>query len=383
MDLYIDGEVLEKYLKLNDDDRCLCGSGKLFKDCHKVDLTYYEDINKYQIYRHLKKIKESKLCFCRNEHCNDVYTFSHSIPKSSLNNISEDGHIYKFDIPTPKDSKQLVENYCLEPVKKGIKETSCYYGFCNFHDTTIFYPIEREEIVPTAKQLLLTRYRAITKEIYTKCETTKVIPITNKVIDSRKTRKEKIMFAAFHAQFSSGTYRSLEEYYKELEKCRKGLFGTNRIELQYLLFVFDDRFPVQCCSFVNPVYSPYGTKINDYNDFVKDSEFFSLYSFYNNGKTYIILTWEKDSIVEIFLRELVERIKGKECNYLIQLIFSFSENHAFSISWWNSLSVIKKKRLMQLFYQDVVNSQEYHNPFEDFRNLRFSDSKMLSFYATF
>lgn len=383
MNFYLNEDILVKYQHLKDNDHCLCGSGKKFRDCHKVNLSFEKDINEYQLFSRIKKIKESKQCYCQDEHCNDVLTFSHSIPRSSLTNIADNGHVYRFDIPTPKDSQELVESYTLEPVKKGINDVSCYYGFCNFHDTKVFYPIEREEIIPTETQLLLTRYRAITKEIYTKYEATKLIPITNSVIDSKKTKEEKIKLAAFHAQFSSGTYRSLEEYYKELDKCHQGLFCNKKYNLEYLLYVFDDNFPVHCCSFVNPVYSPHGTKINDYDDFGKDSEFFSLYSFYNKGKTHIILTWEKGSCIELFIKEFIERIKDNECNYIIQFIFAFSENHAFSIYWWNSLSLIKRKRIMQLFYQDIVNSQEYHNPFEDFRRLYFSDSKLLYKCATF
>lgn len=376
-DYIIDEDFLLKYVNCKDTDPCICGSGMPFSGCHKLTGNEARDQNLYQIHKRIRKIKKPRRCFHTDQDCRGEFANSHSIPRQSLENIQEDRHVLRFEANNRANSPEQMKDFSLEPDAIGINEVGCFFGFCNNHDTTVFSPIETKEIVPTGYQAALTRYRALCKEIYVKNQTTKLIPIMKDIAASKPSAEASLVLATFSAQFFSGTFRALAEFYRELDLLRKVIAGKVCSPYRNLTYIFDSYFPVQTCSYANPIFSPSGRLIQDWNDFTVDGIYYSLNSFFRDGKTYVMFTWVRGTNFDKFFEEFAQLIGGREANYLCQFIFAHSENHAFRPSWWNSLSVIKKKRIERLFLQDILDHQTLTNPFANFRNLDFTDSKLL------
>jgi SEC-C motif. len=376
----INDDVLEKYLNSKDDELCVCGSGKKFADCHKLNYNNDSKVNKFEIYAKYKKNKKVKKCYNEGPDCNNVYSFSHSIPKQSLENIAEDNHVLAFEMPNPKTSYEILETYSLNPTYIGVNEIGCYYGFCNKHDTQVFLKIEKDKIVPTQEQIILTRYRALTKELDIKSHVARSIPIMNEAIEQNTgSKKDKTLLSIYNAQFYRGVYRSLKDYYKEYEELLLAINGKNANKYRSYIYIFDNTFPIQCCTFMNPLISPSGKLIQNWDNFDIDSEFFSMYCFYKNNYTYCIITWKDKTVLDSFMQELYDFSKSNEANAIVQFIFTYAGIHAFNPTWWKKMSLIKKRRLTQLFLQDILDIQHQHNPFCDFRLSEYTASKLIEF----
>jgi hypothetical protein len=370
-------EILEKYINAKDDDPCICGSGKKFAECHKININNAES-NPFEIFKRTNTVKISKRCYFQNEQCNSVYSFSHSIPKQSLINIAENKLIFQFALPNPKQSPEILSSFSIEPQELGITTgVGCYYGFCNSHDTEIFKPLEMSRIIPTKEQVVLTRFRALTKELYTKTLTTKLIPINNDVAASQKKKEDRISFAAYSAQFYLGSFRAIKDLNVELNRMKKDILEKKYNNYSSLVYVFDDTFPIQCCGFINPIFSLTGKVIQDIDNLEIYSESFSLTSFCKDCKNYIVFVWRRGSILDAFFTDMEKIPDDNISNFLVQFILAYSENHAMKPSWWKNLSVIKKKRLTRIFYQDIIESQDLENPVTSFRSLKFTNSKLL------
>lgn len=376
-DIFILDEVLDRYVTSADTDPCLCGSGKPFVKCHKIDEKLHSNKNVYQIFNKLSHGKQTKQCYMQGDDCSEVYTYSHSIPRQSLENIQENRHVLKFKMPVPITNFEDLHTYSLNPIREGINEVGCYYGFCNRHDTQLFAPIETEPVLPTSLQALLTRFRSTTKELYNKTQTTEFISVMKDVAAKKEYPHQRTLVAVQSAQLFSGTFRSLTEYYSDFRKIKSIIEGKYPNIYRSRCYIFDDRFPVQCCSYTNPTFSPSGTRIQDWNDFSTDCQYFSMNSFYKDGKTYFIFTWPKGSVLELFFSELAQLISGRETSFLVQFAFAFSENHAFRPSWWEGLSLIKKKRITRLYLQEILEWQTPSNMFDEFRSSEYSDSQLI------
>lgn len=95
-----------------------------------------------------------KYCFANDDQCRGKIKSAHSIQNNRvLSRISEDGHVYTIDF--------TVENSRGTPEFKKISrnKASTFFGFCDYHDTEIFKPIEVSSYHNTEEQNFLFAYR--------------------------------------------------------------------------------------------------------------------------------------------------------------------------------------------------------------------------------
>ena len=102
----------------------------------------------------LWKDTDFKYCFANDDQCRGKIKSAHSIQNNRvLNRISEEGHVYTIDF--------TVENSRGTPEFKKISrnKASTFFGFCDYHDTEIFKPIEVSSYHNTVEQNFLFAYR--------------------------------------------------------------------------------------------------------------------------------------------------------------------------------------------------------------------------------
>ena len=125
-------ELFRAYISARDSDACPCGSGKPFRSCHKLrkrdSKTRLDEID-----RILLKRSKKRRCFAEDATCSKVQAFSHSIPRSSLETIAENGHVMQFRMPGISEVKKLTGYADIDPSLVGINEACCFYGFCADH----------------------------------------------------------------------------------------------------------------------------------------------------------------------------------------------------------------------------------------------------------
>lgn len=100
---------------------------------------------------------------CLNPSCdnNDVIG-SHSVSSKFLNQIKEDGHVWRFALEETKNGISKKDN--LIPLSKASK----FKGFCKECDNKLFEPFETYEIELSAQHMSLLAFRSVAKEFHSK-----------------------------------------------------------------------------------------------------------------------------------------------------------------------------------------------------------------------
>jgi len=117
--------------------------------------------NYYQMFKYVKKKSEIKECFYHNKNeCKGPIKQSHSIQRNKRLSIIEgmvnkNNCIYSFSNPVP-NKRSYFSN--LSPIGKN--EASTFYGFCDYHDSILFAPIENNEFDASPQHCFLHSYRA-------------------------------------------------------------------------------------------------------------------------------------------------------------------------------------------------------------------------------
>lgn len=114
----------------------------------------------------IENIYERKRCIAdARGDCQGKVISAHTIPRSMLEKIAIDGHVYSFK-GTARDLLRNDGQYVVE--KRGIGQFSILNFFCASHDREIFSHLENDELVFDSHQLALLHYRAMGAELYKK-----------------------------------------------------------------------------------------------------------------------------------------------------------------------------------------------------------------------
>jgi len=112
-----------------------------------------------------KKRSENRQRTCMFEGCVEKAIKSHVLQKSGiLREISEDNHLIQLMSPSPFE---MDEKGISDFKRVGINDVYTFDGFCNFHDTEVFKPIEigSELNFEIKEQQILFFYRGLCQEI--------------------------------------------------------------------------------------------------------------------------------------------------------------------------------------------------------------------------
>lgn len=116
--------------------------------------------------KNLRKIDTShKLCLFGGENCSTAIK-SHSVQVSALNKIAINGHVFNFGHLSHEEWDDVYNNSKYLPKKIGINDASIYYGFCDYHDDSIYAEIEKQQINPDINQIFLFHFRAYSFAYY-------------------------------------------------------------------------------------------------------------------------------------------------------------------------------------------------------------------------
>ncbi|MFH0772273.1 MAG: SEC-C metal-binding domain-containing protein [Candidatus Omnitrophota bacterium] len=154
-------------MKLGRNEPCWCSSGKKFKKCH-YGKEHDAPPTPEELKRLLKETFDKSYCLyseAESGKCIGKIVKAHTIQRNGgLSKIAQNNHVYRI-IP---DSfrKPGMPRCILDSI--GIKKASVFTGFCEYHDTQIFKPIEQFLFTGQQEQIFLLAYRPLCKEIFLK-----------------------------------------------------------------------------------------------------------------------------------------------------------------------------------------------------------------------
>lgn len=341
-------------------DLCPCGSNRKFKNCYlkRVSEPELETEDKKRLIDQVST--PAKKCFFSNVaggDCEGKIINSHTVSKSgSLKKISENGHVYSFE------SGSIFNFECRNDLKVksiGVSKASTFPGFCQFHDKSLFSPIEDKKFVSNEYNSALLGYRALTMEIYAKENAKLIIPILRK-FDSGKPLDFHIDHQMWISDYEEGLLMGLRDLYSAKEKFDQIFLNQNFSKIKFCCIKFSNSPDILFSGCLCPEFDFTGQELNNLLlNISMDAIFINAIATPDGG----VVTFQWFDNCENnakFVETLISLDQNVLSNVITQFAFESFENLYFSPNWWNQLEVILQEELKRKTFCGV--NPPVHNP---------------------
>ena len=323
-------------------DPCWCGSGIKYKLCH----LNRNEKSPFPLDVIIKKFESSfnkEYCLHPDsDKCNGNIVKAHTIQRNGgLSQIAERGHVYSYPIHFSDRFKQEGPP---EPILVGVKKASTFTGFCQYHDSNVFAPIENGPIKINEKSAFLLAYRAICREVFAKKGVLEMIPIL-KQTDMGTTKDRQIEIQKHFAVEEYSNTLGLRNLNYHKSKFDEGLLGSSYDNINFFAIKIKQVPEIMCSGAAPPEYDFSGNLIQDlFCDKILDHMTFSLIG--NEEGGLIFFSWIGE---QPFCKKLIQSISSLDTlklpNAIVRYAFEFFENIFFSPSWWKNSNTIKKEMI--------------------------------------
>lgn len=347
-------KINEAALKIEAYEECPCGSTKKFKFCcrqkardaikNKKQASPYKDFSDARINNILQNVwkdTDFKECFIKDEYCKGHIKAAHSIQNNRiLNKISEEGHVYYI---TPKIRNH---DFKVEFTKISRNKASTFFGYCDYHDTELFKPIEIIDYKNTDEQNFLFAFRGFSvayhkklrrmttiRQIFKQTPSTLMHPygVSNYRTAQLDIRDLELEYISFLTNLEEKDFSNIKTFVHELD------YEVNFSISSSLSFEVDMK----------------GEIIQEIHNLDESLVIPSTYInvFPAKGKTMIIISSHKENLDiygSLFEQMEISR-EGELLDYLSYSIFNYTEDIYFKISAIDALSESKKQSMLESY----------------------------------
>ncbi|WP_316808080.1 hypothetical protein [Pedobacter agri] len=319
-------------------------------------------------YRRSGKIAE---CFCHDkDSCNGNIKQSHSIQRNGRLSIIEgdvngNQSIYTFT-EMVSDDRNLFSS--LRPIGKA--EASTFFGFCDFHDSTLFAAIENHQFDDSDYHCFMHSYRSFAHSYHRKKEELKAY--------STKSAYTRLIppFVLF------GMIGGAKVAVKEIEIYKQKMDDLLELKdysgLEYFTLTLPRKFPLACSSIISPPYSYRNSPMNNHGDPTIPFSQIMLTILPDHDKTIIILACFPDDIKAIhFMDELVDLYPVQLEKAISSILITCAENTFFAPALWEKLGANGQKTLCAELQQSAKsNATSFVHSKINFFDDRFSAGRL-------
>lgn len=277
---------------------------------------------------------------------------SHTIQRrGGLTAIAENGHVI-----SPKlGFEDIFKNEGkIIPREHGVKGASTFMGFCEFHDSSMFRPVESGAAVINVETAFLLSFRALSYELFTKRSAIRAVEVQREM-DRGKPFDIQCAIQEFLNVQRHGLERGLKdlegwklEYDESFRKQRYNIYSFCGV-------AFSDALPVVACGAFHPEFDFEANSLQKLGrgDMRFDHMTYNLTTI--NGVTVAVLGWtgDKDGPSEQFARSFMNLPSDQKANAAVYLAFEHLENVYMRPSWWNGCSNNIKSHLVQRFRSGI------------------------------
>ncbi|HLP89681.1 MAG TPA: hypothetical protein VK184_13950 [Nostocaceae cyanobacterium] len=298
----------------------------------------------------LKRKSYIKECFHSDENCLLPIKLAHSIQNNRiLNKIAVNGEVLCIE--------HLEENGDIKLIlkKTGRKKATTFTGFCNYHDTKIFIPIESKDYQERDKeQEFIFAYRALAKEYHVKKTS---IEILKRAINNTSPQVPAREILELHLEGCQIAMKELEQnkimFNTALEQKNFEIIETRVIK-------FYGEFLLAVSSFFAIEQDLKGNIINDISNFNKELKYFCLTIFPQNGKTYILLSYLKKNkkVLAPVIKQISEKSIAEQKIIFSNIVAIYVENFVLSPEKWEKMSDAEKSVFLNLYKETIPFPKE-------------------------
>lgn len=315
---------------------CWCQSGLKYKNCHferdtQPPLSFEEKL------KDLNTSFKKSYCIHPNKgaECNGGIIRAHTIQRSGgLTTIARQNHVYTL-IP---GEAELMKKGMPAPKLAGLRNASTFTGFCNYHDTTTFRPIEINSFQATEEHSFLLAYRAICRELFLKRARVEHLEKARKYDQGSDIMKQLYWqgFIKNHLGAERSTLKYLETDKVAYDQC---LTSNNFSQVQYYIIRINSTPDFMFSGSVMPDYDFSGAKIQDLTDYNQKPDLVNVSLINTDTGGAIVFSWVgKNKAAEQLLRSLHALNDNEICHAIVRFSFEYIENIFLSPNWWEGLN---------------------------------------------
>ena len=362
-----------KNIKINNAEPCLCGSGKIFKECCKNKVFssnngYSEEVlnNPQRINAILQERMDKtdfKVCmFSDKSNCKLPIKNAHTLQNNGvLSVLAENNHVMVTDVLSKARSGSTIK-------KISKNKATTFYGFCEYHDDVLFKDIEVKEYNDEPKQNFLYSYRIIAQEYHKKQRS--LSALQNCVKDNPSILQNPDVVEQY--RMYKLAVNDLEEYVS--------IFNNAYVNESFnILYNFTYKFENQYQFAVTTMYVPCarinGEKLIDI--YSKDEErlpsvFLTVIP--ANGCSYFIMSCLKCDYdrLKIYFDDIRNMDENKLKRFLNWNLPTYSENIVLSPRLWEQWDNKAQKEYEKMIagpmgdFEKILNKE---NPFDSYEDL--------------
>lgn len=260
------------------------------------------------------------------QRCRGNIVKAHTVQKSGgLTSIAEGGHVLT---PDPySDPTQMT--------KIGINKASTFTGFCEFHDDSLFAPIEKRPLQLTRRHAFLLAFRAISKELFLKRGT-----VEHEIADDSP-------FPHFWLNYQADAKRALRDLQPIYDEMGKAIANKRFRNTSFYTIEFDSIPQVLCTGAPNVEFDFHGNRIQLLTRYAP-REYITLSMLpFDRNRSVAVFAWHgKSNANEKFIRSLSLLSKRDIPDAIVRFAFQSIENMFLAPPWWDNLPEPIKERLL-------------------------------------
>ena len=295
--------------------------------------------NLFNLIQNAENLKNNKFCMYPDKtKCKGKIKRAHTIQNNRiLNKVADKGEL----IVLNEKSNLFFQG----SAKKGRGIVSTFWGFCDYHDTSLFEPIENYNYDKSLLQTFLYTYRTFCWHYYLKLqEKNKNEYIFENIND------ENIKTRLSQSDTTKGLELGICDNNKLLNIFNEALLKNNYNIIRYYVFEIPYEVKFCCCGMIQLYRDLMGNKINDYDKL--EDENVPLKNLYVNifpekNKSFCIFSWIKaDSIYENFIDQFKKMTFRNKINYLNNMLPKETDKIFINPRLWKKFGVAVQQSLL-------------------------------------
>lgn len=306
--------------------------------CHyreKISLTFSDE------QKRRKSIWNKKSCqHPLKSECDGKIVEAHTVPRSMLAKISTDSHVYS------PDHRKTPTKFEIYMRRIGIGDASTFNGFCKLHDRETFSLIENQPFIGSAEQCFLYFFRAVSKELALKEAHVRDVELSQSKSDVTASQLE------FLDDYLLGVEAGREELFLLKQKLDEMLNNQNFSGVRYCIFWLDAQPHILANSVFQLDFDFSGNLLQDSSDLSSDLAAISAsFIIDSSGSGAIVMVWHEDAnnVCLQFIQSILAWDQKDWPKLLTNWIVMEAENIFFAPKWWESLPLINRDIVMEVF----------------------------------
>jgi len=224
--------------------------------------------------------------------------------------------------------------------RRGWREASTFYGFCNRHDSTTFAPLEALDFAATPEQMFLLGYRAICWEMHRKMTALKALPEKVELMGRGRSDSERDQIRSMAEIQARGAAAGLDDMNRLKAEMDDVLLSREFSRMEYCQINLEGDLCVAATGAISPNRTVSGHSLQTLHDPECDVRLLSFGMTLNAQRQPVVgFCWQKTGVApRRFVEDLLSRPDEMLSQILPQLFFLHCQNTYFSETWWNSLN---------------------------------------------